>query len=52
MEKEAKELAFGSRSREVDDVVGKEDEDWFMKGPSQIHQQKQGGGAYIRMKTE
>ncbi|KAL8089467.1 vicilin Cor a 11.0101-like [Apium graveolens] len=52
IEKEAKELAFGSPWREVDEVVGKEDEDWFMKGPSQIHQEKQGGGAYIRMKTE
>ncbi|WOG87369.1 hypothetical protein DCAR_0206593 [Daucus carota subsp. sativus] len=48
LEKEAKELAFGRPSREVDQVAGKEDEDWFMKGPSQIPQD----GAYIRMRTE
>lgn len=51
IEKEARELAFGSPSSEVDEVVGKEDDDWFMKGPSQIPQEKQGGGAYIPMKT-
>lgn len=42
IEREAKELAFGVPSREVDEVLRSQDQDWFFKGPRQLPQQHQG----------
>ncbi|KAL3829810.1 hypothetical protein ACJIZ3_018612 [Penstemon smallii] len=38
LERQAKELAFGISAREVDEVFGKQQEEFFFKGPQQQHQ--------------
>lgn len=42
VEKEAKELAFGIPSREVESILENQKQDWFFKGPRQQPQQHQG----------
>lgn len=42
LEREAKELAFGVPSREVDQVFGNNDEDFFFPGPRQQQQEREG----------
>lgn len=40
MEREAKELAFGLPSTEVDEILRSQDQDWFFKGPRQVPEQQ------------
>lgn len=42
MEREAKELAFGIPSREVDSILRNQKEEWFLRGPSQRSEQQEG----------